>query len=421
MTVIALGSAFVQGLISSLSACVYPLIPVTTAIFGAGKTDNLKDGLLLSGIYVGGMSLTYVALGLAAALGGTVFGSYLGKPEVILSFAAFFIILGLWFMGIINIPLPDFGNKLTVKKTSTLLYPLILGIFSGFIAAPCTAPMFGALLIEITRNAATNQSIVPGVVQSLAFSLGMGLPFLLIGGFALKLPKPGPWLKGVKYIGATVLFTAALHYIEDLYGPYPSSRLWMYAGMGVMIFIVFMILTEPFSANEPKNYREKSYIVLFLAISAYGLFLATSPLANQRVDDSHSVSDQSQHDHGSNGEAINEIIWYTSLEEGMKKAQEVNGTLLIDFWAQWCSACHEMEKHLFHNERFVEIIHEKNLIPVRLDVTTPDEKYEELRLKYGIIGLPTLIIADKNGEKIGSILGFKDSATSIKKLLEALR
>lgn len=151
MNIQSISLAFLNGLISSMSACVYPLIPITTAIFGAGKTGHWLEGLSLSGIYVSGMALTYVALGLVAALTGSVFGSYMGSPIVIFVFSMMFFVLALGFLDIIPLPLPNFGDKLQTRKTSKYGYPLILGIFSGFIAAPCTAPLYGAILLDIAK------------------------------------------------------------------------------------------------------------------------------------------------------------------------------------------------------------------------------------------------------------------------------
>ncbi|MES0489971.1 MAG: cytochrome c biogenesis protein CcdA [Leptospirales bacterium] len=408
MTLAILGTAFAQGLISSLSACVYPLIPITTALFGAGRVGHWLQGFFLSSIYVLGMALTYVALGLAAALGGSVFGAYLGDPIVIVVFAVLFILLGLGFLGVIPMPLPNFGDKMHVEKKNMITYPLILGIFSGFIAAPCTAPFFGAVLVDIAANSATNESVIPGITQAFAFSLGMGLPFLLIGTFAVKLPKPGKWLQVVKFIGATILFTFAFHYVEDIMGPFPNAdNLLLYAILGVLLFAVFLMLAEPLNAGAMETKRGKLYVSVFLLIAAFGLFLATSPLrGNTKPVNPVEIVSTDIHVEG-------EVVWYDSMEEGMKVAQKTGAVILVDFWAEWCTQCYVMEAELFTSPEFRSIVLTKGIVLIRLDVTKADSEKEELLQKYNAVGLPTLALTDSDGNLIDSALGFRNKEHSL--------
>lgn len=390
-----LGIAFSHGLLSSLSACVYPLIPITTALFGGGQVKNWLHSFALAAIYVAGMAVTYVALGVIAALSGTVFGSYLGMPEVSFAFGVAFILLGLAFIGILPLPLPNFADKLQVKKSSSIFYPLVLGIFSGFIAAPCTAPLFGGILLEIANAAAESGSVTPGITQALAFSLGMGLPFLLIGGFALKLPKPGNWLNTVKYIGGVVLIAAGFHYIEDIIGPFPSAEnIKLMVAVGIFLFILFFIMSAPLS-HPPAKKSEKLKPASFLIIAAFGLFLITSPFAARQ---SQQPADG----------------WYQSLDAALGAASENNSPVLIDFWAEWCVACHKMEEQLFPSAEFKELVEKHNLTLARLDFTdSSDSDKIEIAQKYYIKGLPTLVLTDSEGNMLHSFVGYKSKAATL--------
>ncbi|MDH5717541.1 MAG: thioredoxin family protein [Spirochaetia bacterium] len=402
----SIGIAFLGGLIASLSACVYPLIPIITAIFGAAQVKNWAKGFSLSLIYVLGMSITYVTLGIAASLGGSVFGAYMGNKWVIISFALIFFFLGLWFIEIIPIRLPNFAEKLQVKNKNIILYPLLLGIFSGFIAAPCTAPLFGALLTDIAIKAASDQSILPGAIRALAFSLGMGLPFLLIGGFAIRLPKPGKWMQIVKYLGAVILFTAGYHYLQDLTSNFPPREsLAAIAVTGFFIFIVFFILSDPLSSPDIDKSMTKPQILTYLMIAAFGLFLATSPLANQTTD----INEKST------------LKWYTSLDEGISQAEKENTLVIIDFWAEWCTACHEMDEKLFKSKEFEELVKKDKVVLIRLDFTDETESNLNLSQKYDIKGLPTVVLTDKKGEKLTEMIGFYSKEHALTKLERALR
>jgi len=398
-----LGLVFLGGLAASLSACVYPLIPIITAIFGAAQIKSWHKSLFLSVIYVTGMSITYMALGIAASLGGSVFGSYMGNKWFIIAFGCIFFFLGLWFMGILPIKLPNFADKLQVKKNNKILYPLIMGIFSGFIAAPCTAPLFGAVLADIAVKAAENQSIIPGTMMALAFSLGMGMPFILIGGFAVRLPKPGRWMQAVKYFGAAILFTAGFHYFQDLGFDFPPAKAEISLAItGFFIFIVFFILAEPLVDPEMDKTVKKSHVLTFLLIAAFGLFMATSPLASR-----------------SSGEIEKSpLSWKTSLEDGLNSAEDKNSILLIDFWAEWCVACHEMDKKLFASDEFIELANKTNVVLVRLDFTDESDNNLNLAQKYDIKGLPTVVITNSKGEKLEDLIGFHSKELSLSELIK---
>ncbi len=397
---VSLGIAALHGLLSSLSACVYPLIPITTALFGAGQVKNWAQGFMLSGIYVAGMSLTYVVLGITAALTGSVFGAYLGNPWVIALFATMFFYLGFAFAGLLPLPLPNFADKMQVKKNAGIGYPLVLGIVSGFIAAPCTAPLFGALLIDIAAEAAKNESILPGVSQALAFSLGMGLPFLLIGGFALKLPKPGNWLNAVKVIGGIVLLAAGFHYAEDLIKPFPDPSMAVgLAFVGLFLVVFFTILAEPMVYSEKESSMKKIKKTGYLAIAGFGLFLLTTPLAGV-------LSGQE--------ERAGAMEWRVTVSEGLRDARSTRGYIIIDFWADWCHSCHEMEKHLFHSEEFEAFVKANNITLVRLNADLDENG--PVASRYDVRGLPTLVITDSKGEMIYQIVGFRNKVATMREL-----
>lgn len=405
----ALSVAFLQGLISSLSACVYPLIPITTALFTSGSSRNWLHGFFLSSIYVLGMAVTYVTLGVLAALGGQVFGAWLAEPAAIISFAIIFFYLGLAFVGILPLPLPNTANIFHTEKKSGFFYPLILGVFSGFIAAPCTAPLFGSLLLDIAQRSAGSESIVPGLVLAFAFAIGMGLPFLLIGAFALRLPKPGQWLVVVKYFGGMVLIAAGFHYIEDILGPFPPSNLTVgFTLVGIFLAGIFFLLADPMAKETDKDRPGKISTMFFILVAAFGLFLASSPFANK------SASPESLQASKSEG-------WHTDMDTALMHAEAQKGPILIDFWAEWCTACHEMEKDLFPSSEFKELIKKYNVTLVRIDSTESTDKIEAFAQKYFIRGLPTLVITNPKGEMFSQVIGFRSKSLTLKELEMALK
>ena len=400
-----MASAFGLGFLAAMSACVYPLIPIVTAIFGATQVKHWYQGFGLAGLYVLGMAITYVAIAVVTALTGSVFGSYLGNPYVVLGFAAFFFFLGLMFLEIIPFPVPNIAEKFQVSKKSTIFYPFVLGIFSGFVAAPCTAPLFGKIIIDIAQHSAENQGgLTFPIVQGLSFSLGMGLPFLLVGGFSLKLPKPGRWMQAVKFLGATILFAAGLHYLEDVVeGGFPAqAAVNSLALVGLFLFVVFFVLSEPLKVSEGRPRKMTSSALLLLA--SMGLFLATSPFAVTQAAPHETVKG-----------------WHTKLDSALAAAKKDNNKVLIDLWAEWCQACFEMEAKLFTSKEFKKLVKDNKLVLARLDFTNESEENEKIARKYNIRGLPTLVLADSKGNFINSVIGFRSKRHSMNSLKYALR
>lgn len=414
LPMVLLGISFGKGLVAAFSACVYPLIPITTALFSIGETRKWYHGFILSFIYVAGMSLTYVCLGLMGVYFGGVFGTWLGKKEVIAGFMLIFFYLGFAFAGLLPLPLPNFADKIRITHRAGIVYPFTLGIFSGFIAAPCTAPWFVNILAQIAESRAAGESPMFGILQSVSFALGIGFPFLLIGGFALKLPKPGQWLGAVKVAGGIFLLTAGVHYMEKLYGPYPPERMRIPLALtGALVSISFFLISEPFKdkMGMPKMLKAQTAMILF--ISAVGLFFTTSYVSTvlasspSRKDDVTILSKSN-------------LTWLTDIQTAQKTALAKNQFMFIDFWAEWCTACHEMDAKLFKTKQFEDLVQEHKLLLVRLDFTDPDDSLLKLAEKYKIFGLPTVVLADSNGKFIHSSVGFTNPKRTLIELKKGL-
>jgi thioredoxin:protein disulfide reductase len=412
-------AAFGWGLLSSFSACVYPLIPITTAIFVGGERKTWAQGFRTAGVYTLGMSLTYGTLGLVAALSGAVFGRYFGNPTVIAVIAFFLIYLGLAYAHLVPLPLPNFANRMQVGKRDGLAYPLILGVFSAFIAAPCTAPFFGSLLVQISRSANEQQSILIPALSAFAFAFGMGTPFLLIGVFSIRLPKPGAWLRAVEYAGAVILIAAGFHYLEDIFADFPPpGQAFPFAVIGLAMSVTFFVLAEPLKQDQEMTPRLKINTAGMLLISALGLFLFTSPFVKYWGVDVKTNA-------GATGDAPKKttmtlpqgkLKWYKDLNEAKAIAAKEGKVLFIDFWADWCTACEEMEKKLFVKDEFIEFALQNKIIPVRIDYSNPSDELDKLAQTYSIRGLPTVVITKADGELIHTLTGFYSKEYTMREL-----
>jgi cytochrome c-type biogenesis protein len=204
-------TAFGAGVLVSFSPCVYPLVPITLSFIGAqGKGSKFK-GLILSCIYVFGLAITYSVLGAIAALTGKLFGEIASHPLTYIIVANVFILFGLSFLGVFDIP--AFGIYLQNKiKINSLLSVFFFGIISGLIVGPCTAPALGAILVYV----AARQNLAYGISMLFAFAYGVGFLLILVGTFGsmlLNLPKSGNWLIRVKVACGLILLVAGEYFL----------------------------------------------------------------------------------------------------------------------------------------------------------------------------------------------------------------
>jgi len=189
---------FVAGFLSSLTPCVYPMIPITIAYIGGKSTESRLKGFVLSVFYVLGLALCYSVLGIFAALTGRVFGQIASNPYSYLVLGNIFLLLGMNMLGVFELPLPSFLMNLSSgKKKEGIIGAFLMGIVLGIVAAPCTGPILALILTFV----AAKQNIVFSVATLFVYSIGMGMLFLILGTFSglmASMPKSGVWLDRVK-------------------------------------------------------------------------------------------------------------------------------------------------------------------------------------------------------------------------------
>lgn len=330
----ALLLCFVSGILTSLTPCVYPMIPITINIFGrASQRHNVNNRKFnshtfgLSGIYVAGMCFTYSIMGLIAGLTGSLFGKILQSPWMLLFLAVLFFTLALSQWGLFKLQLPSsVQSKLASKgSTESALGIFIMGLVSGLIVSPCVGPVIAGILAFVFDTS----DALKGLLYFFSFSLGLGILFLLIGGFSgilSSLPKSGAWMTRINRILASLMILAAGYY-GILFGK--QMGLW---------------------------------------------------------GNAHNVQNQS----------ASLIHWNTDENAAYALAKEKGLPMFVDFTAEWCEACHEIEKHLFSDPEIGNLIDSK-YIPLRFDVTAQDETNEAILKKYGVLSLPTLVFVSKDG------------------------
>ena len=214
---VALPVLFMAGVLTSLTPCIYPMIPITAAIVGgqtAGETRTRWRPLLLSLTYVTGLALVYSALGLFAGLTGTLFGTVSTNPWLYFAMANLLIIAGLAMLDVIPVRLPTslIQRASTAGTGGRFSGALVMGAMSGLVAAPCSAPVMAAVLTWVT----TTKSAWLGFAYLFAFSLGMCALLVIVGvstGSLNRMPRAGVWMVRVKKVFAFVMLGVAEYYL----------------------------------------------------------------------------------------------------------------------------------------------------------------------------------------------------------------
>ena len=206
-------AVFMGGILISFTPCVYPLLPITIGYIGAASGGNKAKGFLLSVFYVLGMAVTYAALGAIAALTGRLFGQIQTNPISYFIVANICILLGLSMLDAYNLPMPKFLSGLRPKgKVGGIFSSFFIGLVSGLIVGPCTAPALGALLFYV----GSKQNLFYGITLLFTFALGMGLLLIVVGtlsGAIASLPKAGIWMVRIKKAFGLLLIAAGEYFL----------------------------------------------------------------------------------------------------------------------------------------------------------------------------------------------------------------
>ncbi len=208
---LALPFAYIGGVLTSFTPCVYPMIPIIVGVIGARSSRSRVQAFLLSLCYVSGLSIVYTSLGLVSALTGSLFGRMSTSPLLNMVMANVLFLFALSMFGLFDIKLPTFFVP-NIGRREGHLAAFIVGASSGFVAAPCTAPVLGTLLVY----AGDTRNVVVGMLLLFVYSLGMGTLLVLIGtftGIVTMLPKSGKWLVSIKYVLAFMMMLVAEYFV----------------------------------------------------------------------------------------------------------------------------------------------------------------------------------------------------------------
>jgi thiol:disulfide interchange protein DsbD len=394
----AFALAFVSGLGLTLTPCVYPMIAITVSVFGGAEAAPTRGrAAALSASFVLGMASLFTGLGVFFAMSGQVFGSFLGNAWVLRGLAAVFVALALSMFGAWEFALPSsLQNRLAAAGGLGFGGAFVLGLVTSLVAAPCTGPFMTGLLLWIS----TTKNVLLGAGIMFVFALGLGAPFFLVGTFAVSLPKGGSWMLAVKWFFGVALALLAFHFLriatpalQLAAKPAPGAL-----GAAAIAILVGVVLAMVHVGAERRgssfaNLSKPAHLASIPLAVGGAAFLLAAFLVPPPA-----------------------LAWVTDEAQAVAQARSERRPLLVDFGAEWCAACKELTKYTFADERVRE--EGARFVALQVDATDDeDPRIEAVKGKYKVVGLPTVVLFDAEGNEVKRFNEFVEAPV----MLEAMK
>ncbi len=397
---------FVAGLGVSLTPCVLPMVPITMGILGARSAGSRLRALALSGAYVLGLALVYSALGVFAGVTGALFGSWLQSVWVVGSISAFFFAMGLSMFGVFDVAVPGalqarLGNH---GGGGSLGGALVLGMVGAVLAGPCSGPVVASVLALIGQGG----EVGLGAGLMFAFSLGMGMIFLVTGAASGWMPSRGAWMDTVKKAFGVVMWLGAIYYVS------PHLPVVVTALATAFVLLWTAVFAWP-DADDGEGFVMRRGRVLIAVIAGLtGSYLVLGVLLSRGF-----VLPPVSLGVGAASQASPTVTWMSDEAAARARAQAEGKPLLIDFTAEWCAACHELERYTFSDPTVAAAIRD-GFVAVRIDCTDrADATVTALQQRYGVLGLPTVVVARPDGTRVDATVGFEEAAPFLARIRAA--
>lgn len=380
---------FIAGLALNLTPCVYPLIPITISYFGGQAGGNKGNLLLMSLIYVVGMAITYSVLGLFAALTGSILGVWLQNPWVLMFIAAVMVALALGMFGVYEIRVPTALANFAGQSKQGYFGTFFMGLTVGIIAAPCIGPFVIGLLTYVGEKG----DPVMGFLMFFVLALGLGTPFIVLavfGGALNHLPRSGGWMNWVKKVFGFILIGMAFYFINPLI----PDALWYYSLLAIAAFAagIYLAWIDPTEGKgKIFGFVKNGTGIVFMSLAALFLVSGVNGYVNEKL-----ASYTPEH---VGAPASDHILWSPYSEEKLAEARDSHLPVMIDFYADWCIPCKELDKFTFTDKQVIAL--SRNFVMLKADLTkTQSPDVQALQKKYNIKGVPTLVFLDNDGAEI---------------------
>jgi thioredoxin:protein disulfide reductase len=371
-------SAFGIGILTSLTPCVYPMIPIVVGVFGA-RDDNVtrRQAFVLATLYVIGMGLTYSVLGVIFALLGKQFGAILANPWVIIPLVVFYLVLATSMFGAFELNLPaSWQARLSQVGGKGYGGALGMGLVGGLTAAPCTGPFLAGILGFV----ATTKNVPIGFTLLFTYAIGIGILFWIIAAFTVSLPRSGRWLEWSKSVGGIALLAVAIYFLRPLIPMLKElgepTTIFLISSVALTVLgIAVGAVHLSFHDTWSRRFRKAAGVALMVIGITGAVNWALTP-------DRH-------------------LPWVYQEEAAFAEARDQGKGVMIDFAATWCTPCAELEL-TFATEGVYEHLVD-NYVPLKFDVTEGTDADEERQERYKAQTLPAVVFLDPDGRELGRV------------------
>ncbi|SIQ99830.1 thiol:disulfide interchange protein DsbD [Shewanella morhuae] len=399
----------------ALTPCVFPMYPILSGIIvGQGQKLSTAKAFTLSMAYVQGMAITYSILGLVVASAGLKYQAALQHPSVLVVLAILFFVLSLSMFGLYDLKLPSswqqkMNSVSNNQKGGNLVGVFFMGVISGLVASPCTtAPLSGALVYV-----AQTGDLLQGFLALYVLSMGMGLPLLIIGTSGGKLlPRAGAWMDIIKTVFGFLLIAVSIVMLGRIWTGVISDVLWSLWGVSFTGYLMHQNKLSPF--NWKQTVRSVLLTLMLLASFSYGFQAVMGHFGFNHNPVGTTATTEEAH-------GFKRIKSIEDLEHEIAAASAQGKPVMLDLYADWCVACKEFEAITFKDAAVLARMNK--IVLLQADVTKSDKVDVALLEKYHVLGLPTLLMFNEQGEqredlRVTGFMGPKDFAAHLDHLVK---
>ena len=366
---------FLSGLALNLTPCVYPMLSVTIALFGAHSPDgkssqapDIRRTFPRAFLYVLGMTVTYSSLGVFAAATGKLFGAAIQSPWILGLMALAMFVLSLSMFGLYEFQVPAFViRRVSGGRRTGNVGVFLSGLLVGIFAAPCIGPPIVALLTLVGQLS----NPFSGFLVFFVLSLGLGFPYLIIGTFSGllgKLPKSGEWLVWIKELFGFALLGLAFFYFAAAFDSGLIPFVFPLTAVVAALYLGFLDRTGDASTSFRRLKRALGVLVLIAVALTFA------------------------HPKG-------RVEWEPYSIQKLELAQKLEKPVVIDFFADWCIPCHELEHFTYSDSNVIRSL--EPFVRLKVDATHPDKlEASEPIERFHVVGVPTIVFLDPTGREV---------------------
>ncbi len=382
---------FLAGLALNLTPCVFPLIPITVGFFSQQTGNARRSTFPLALAYVLGIAVTYSVLGVLAALSGAIFGGALQSPLVVGVIVVVLLALATSMFGLWELRVPGWAQRLSGSGRTGVFGALVMGLVMGFVAAPCVGPFVVGLLTYVGQRG----DPLFGFVLFFTLALGLGLPYLILGTFTgtvSRLPTSGMWMVGVRQVFGVILIAMAAYFAAPL----------LPGDLGDWLMSAVLVVGALYLLVVDRTGHEQAAIDRVMRLVSAGMLVGgvvISPLLDP-------VSP------AASGSAA-KLEWQAYDDVTAAAARDSGGPVIVDFYADWCAPCKELDEKTFAAPRVRAELERYDRFKV--DLTRASEESQALTKAYGVLGVPTVIVYS-GGDEVFRITGFEPPGQFLERL-----